>query len=236
MKRHIENCISADCKVDEMFKDVVRGSSTRTAPMERVAQVFEKQLGRKKSEELGFHLSDWAHDAAFILALNLNPGKFTDEEINAGCREFIVHASYHVENAKRIMESEDCSMENLGDFLESKFPLDVITRLLTEGICTGIIQEVRNEARTICSKIIYEDGGTGGFPARWLKKLDEDKCKYLADIGVIVVDKLPDGLEERELSPACWICLYSDAELVSAMLRYCTLCVSRAKQTRIVSA
>ena len=105
MKRHIDNWISADCKVEEMFKDVVRGSSTGKGPMERVAEVFEEELGRKKSEELGFHLSDWSQEAAFILALNLNPEKFTDDEINAGCREFIVHASYHVGNARRIMES-----------------------------------------------------------------------------------------------------------------------------------
>jgi hypothetical protein len=55
--------------------------------------------------DVGFHMTDWVYDAAFVLALHLHPEEFTDEEIEAGISCFLVHAPAHVIAAARQTEN-----------------------------------------------------------------------------------------------------------------------------------
>jgi hypothetical protein len=58
------------------------------------------QAGNDLSEphayDIGFHLSDWHAQAAFIVALHLFPERFTPSEIADGVLEFFAHAPNHV--------------------------------------------------------------------------------------------------------------------------------------------
>jgi hypothetical protein len=51
---------------------------------------------------IGFHLVDWQHEAAFIVALILFPERFTNEEIRKGVDSFLVHVPAHVLEAARL--------------------------------------------------------------------------------------------------------------------------------------
>lgn len=51
---------------------------------------------------IGFHLVDWNADAAFIVAVQLFPEEFTDEEIREGVELFLVHAPAHCIEAARL--------------------------------------------------------------------------------------------------------------------------------------
>ncbi|MGH2548563.1 MAG: hypothetical protein ACRDHN_04190 [Thermomicrobiales bacterium] len=46
--------------------------------------------------DIAFHLTDWAADAAFLVALHLFPERFTAEEIADGIESFLIHAPNHV--------------------------------------------------------------------------------------------------------------------------------------------
>lgn len=46
--------------------------------------------------DVGFHMTDWVYDAAFLLALHLHPEEFSNEEIKAGINCFLVHVPAHV--------------------------------------------------------------------------------------------------------------------------------------------
>ncbi|HSH93077.1 MAG TPA: hypothetical protein VK968_02950 [Roseimicrobium sp.] len=54
------------------------------------------------NREIAFHLTDWNCDAAFVVALQLYPERFTPEEIQAGIGLFLVHAPAHVIAAARL--------------------------------------------------------------------------------------------------------------------------------------
>jgi len=60
-----------------------------------ITAAFERHVRREKAHDIGFHLGDWAHDAALVLALHIFPEKFSREEIR--CMTDLVAAGlpYH---------------------------------------------------------------------------------------------------------------------------------------------
>jgi hypothetical protein len=48
------------------------------------------------ARDIAFHLTDWGADAAFIVALQLFPERFTAAEIESGVEHFLIHAPNHV--------------------------------------------------------------------------------------------------------------------------------------------
>ena len=106
----------SDCsaKVQAIFRELVGERSLKlraehypadintvitNALCENKAQ-FESDLMRL--DGVGFHLTDWQSEAAFIVALILFPEKFTGEEIREGVEAFLIHAPAHVIEAARL--------------------------------------------------------------------------------------------------------------------------------------
>lgn len=57
-----------------------KGASTQTM-MDTVSAAFARHISREKAADIGFHIGDWAKDAALVLALHMFPEKFTRDEI-----------------------------------------------------------------------------------------------------------------------------------------------------------
>lgn len=55
-----------------------------------------------EKDAIGLNLIDWQSDAAFVVALALYPEKFTDEEIQDGVRDLLLHVPDHVIKAAEI--------------------------------------------------------------------------------------------------------------------------------------
>ena len=55
-----------------------------------------------RRDGIGFHLVDWQHEAAFLVALVLYPERFTDEEIRDGVESVLLHAPAHILEAARL--------------------------------------------------------------------------------------------------------------------------------------
>jgi hypothetical protein len=70
------------------------GMST-SAMMQTIAVAFARRMRREKAKSLGFHLGDWANDAAIVLALHMFPEKFTREEIRDVTDFVAAHLPYH---------------------------------------------------------------------------------------------------------------------------------------------
>ena len=56
-------------------------SSSTAAMTETIASAFAREMDPGKAGDIGFHLGDWASDAALLLALHMFPEKFTPTEI-----------------------------------------------------------------------------------------------------------------------------------------------------------
>jgi hypothetical protein len=64
----------------------------------------ETDIPAERAEDIGFHLSDWHSDAAFIVALHLFPERFTSAEIADGVEGFLIHARNHIAAAAALAD------------------------------------------------------------------------------------------------------------------------------------
>ena len=93
-------------KVESIFSELVgeraRRISATSLPAESVAAIaasYAPDMDSQRAQDIAFHLSDWAGDAAFLIALHLYPDRFTADEIQAGIGAFFVHAPFHIAEA-----------------------------------------------------------------------------------------------------------------------------------------
>jgi hypothetical protein len=69
-----------------------------------VRKAFRRKLVNAKADDVGFHIWDWREDAAFVVALNLFPEKFSAAEIREGIDWFAAHAPYHVNGVAELLD------------------------------------------------------------------------------------------------------------------------------------
>lgn len=60
------------------------------------------EIDEQVAKDIAFHLSDWCDDARFLVALQLFPDRFTQEEISSGVMAFLIHAPNHVATAAKL--------------------------------------------------------------------------------------------------------------------------------------
>lgn len=67
-----------------------------------IAGAFREHYPEATAQEIAFHLNDWNHDAAFLVALHLFPERFTPEEIRAAIGPLLAHVPDHVVTAAKL--------------------------------------------------------------------------------------------------------------------------------------
>ena len=70
----------------------------------KVTEAYSDKLTDEQAYDLGFHLTDWNYDAAFLMALLLYPEEFSLEEIAEGITGFLVHAPNHIAAATKLAD------------------------------------------------------------------------------------------------------------------------------------
>lgn len=97
-------------KVAEIFREWVGdeagrldGSRYPADMARRVSTALQavKGMSPESAREVGFHVSDWQSDAAFLVALALSPERFTDDEVAEGVEGLLIHAPAHLLEACR---------------------------------------------------------------------------------------------------------------------------------------
>ena len=108
-----------------MFRDafgargvgVCKGASMVSA-MPVVKSALSKSYPEAVADEVSFHLTDWGHEAAILVAIHLFPERFTAQELQCAVEMIASHAPYHVAG---MAEWLDCSVADcLPDFKRDK--------------------------------------------------------------------------------------------------------------------
>src|SRR5271170_6017896 len=83
--------ISAEEVVLNIFRELagdradrLRGNLYNNETALAMARALSKKFPEKKTKDIAFHLVDWNSDAAFIVAMQLFPERFTKEQIQSG--------------------------------------------------------------------------------------------------------------------------------------------------------
>lgn len=144
-----------------------------------------------------------------------------------------------LEDAKR--KSEQGSMQIQGDVqeddlkiqLQNLFPVDTVEDVPTGIKGADLVQRVRTELGREAGMILWESKNTKAWSAGWIKKLKDDQALVKADVCILVSQSLPDGIEDFGYVDGVWVCKYTSAASLAAVLRANILQLSQVKQSLV---
>lgn len=146
-----------------------------------------------------------------------------------------------LEDQKRLTEEmkrkqEQGSMQLQGEvqelaieeWLRTKFPLDTIDEIKKGARGGDCLQIVNTRSQQNCGTIYYESKRTKDFSATWLEKFKTDIRERNANIGVLVTEAMPAGMERMGLKDGIWICTFEEFKGLSGVLRESIIQLSNA--------
>jgi len=141
------------------------------------------------------------------------------------------------EEMKRKQEQGSMQMQGevlelaIEEYLESTFPLDSIDEIKKGARGADCVQIVNSRTRLNCGKIYYESKRTKDFQPSWIEKFKADMREKNADIGVLVTEALPKGIDRMTNKDGIWICTFDEFKSLSLVLRESVIRVSAALAT-----
>jgi len=114
------------------------------------------------------------------------------------------------------------------DWLITQFPLDTVTEIKKGERGADCLQVVNTHSRQGCGTICYESKRTKEFRPAWLEKFRDDLRLKGADIGVLVTDVLPKGMQRMGLVEGIWVCTYEEFKGLCVVLRESLIQLSAA--------
>lgn len=99
---------SARAKTSEVLGPALSGLSERALRLrQRVARnaiqlALGKRYGSSDAGEIAFHMSEWLEQAAFLVALQLDPKRFSRAEVEASISDVLANVLDHIWEAARV--------------------------------------------------------------------------------------------------------------------------------------
>ena len=146
-----------------------------------------------------------------------------------------------LEDQKRLTEEmkrkqEQGSMQLQGEVMELaieewltiQFPLDTIEEIKKGARGGDCVQIVNTRNLQNCGSIYYESKRTKEFQAGWIEKFKTDIRTRGANMGVLVTDAMPSGMNRMGLRDGIWICSYEEFKGLCTVLRESIIQISSA--------
>ena len=113
-------------------------------------------------------------------------------------------------------------------WLKESFPLDEIEEIKKGQRGADVIQVVRTRSNPDCGRIYYESKRTKDFQPSWIEKFKSDLRDRNANLGVIVTEAMPKGMERMGQVDGVWICNYQEFKGLCTVLRENVIAISNA--------
>jgi len=104
-------------------------------------------------------------------------------------------------------------------WLKETFPLDNIEEIKKGATGADTLQTINTQDRNECGRIYYESKRTKSFQPSWVAKFKSDIQAKGADIGVLVTQVMPDGMDTLGQIDGVWICTFEEFKNISQVLR-----------------
>ncbi len=176
--------------------------------------------------------------------LNLEREKIRKQEDDKNELKFAA-LQKQLEDQKKLTEEmkrkqEQGSMQLQGEVMElaieewlaSQFPLDTINEIKKGANGADCLQIVNSRELNNCGTIYYESKRTKAFQPAWIEKFKNDIREKNANLGVLVTEVLPTGMERMGMKDGIWICTFEEFKGLSAVLRQTLIQVSKAVQSQ----
>jgi hypothetical protein len=118
------------------------------------------------------------------------------------------------------------------EWLMQQFPFDTIEDIKKGARGGDCVQIVNTPTRPKIGTIYYESKRTKEFHAAWIEKFKQDIRDRGADIGVLVTDVYPAGMDRLGLKDGIWICSYEEFKGLCKVLRESLITLGTAIATQ----
>lgn len=112
------------------------------------------------------------------------------------------------------------------EWLVSQFPLDTIEEIKKGARGGDCLQTVNTRALQNCGTIYYESKRGKDFQPSWIEKFKADMRIKGANIGVLVTQVMPNGMDRMGLKDGIWICSFDEFKGLCSVLRESIIQVS----------
>lgn len=119
------------------------------------------------------------------------------------------------------------------EYLTHNFALDEIVEIKKGARGGDCIQVVKNNLGQSLGKIYYESKRTKEFQPSWVNKFKDDIREQQADIGVIITQAMPTGMDRFGLYKGVWICSYTEFKGLCYALREGIVRVGEVKESQL---
>lgn len=159
----------------------------------------------------------------------------SDSELKVAERDQVIEQlKNRLADAQR--QAEQGSMQLQGEaqelvieeWLNSAFPLDDIAEVKKGALGADTLQTVNTQHRSGCGTIYYESKRTKSFSPQWIEKFKADIQQKGADIGVLVTQAMPDGIESLGQIDGVWVCSFTAFKNLSVVLRESLIQIDQA--------
>lgn len=235
-------------KLEEESKDRVAGMEKELSEKSEKLRELSKMEGEvAKLQREKLEMKD-AIEAAAQKQLNetlaLEREKIRKQEDDKNELKFAA-LQKQLEDQKKLTEEmkrkqEQGSMQMQGEVMElaieewltSQFPLDTIDEIKKGANGADCLQIVNTRELQNCGSIYYESKRTKAFQPAWIEKFKNDIRVKKANLGVLVTEVLPNGMDRMGMKDGIWICTFEEFKGLSAVLRQTLIQVSQAVQSQ----
>lgn len=105
------------------------------------------------------------------------------------------------------------------NYLRENFPFDEIEEVKKGARGADCMQIINSRVHQNCGRIYYESKNTKDFQNAWIEKFKTDMREKGADIGVLVTEVYPKGVERMVHRDGIWICSVDEFKGLCFVLR-----------------
>jgi hypothetical protein len=201
--------------------DVIR----KTRELDDAKRELDLSVQRKVQESLAA-----VRDRAKAEAEDSLKAKVSEKEVQiTGMQRQIEELRRKANQGSQQLQGEALEFE-LETLLRDRFSGDVIEAVPKGEFGGDIIHRVRNEFGRICGTMLWEAKSAKAWNNRWLEKLRTDQRSTNAEIGLIVSNVLPAGLETFDRIDNVWVTKKRFAIPLAMALRQSLIEVSNSRE------
>jgi len=124
-------------------------------------------------------------------------------------------------------EAQELAIES---WLASQFPFDSIDEVKKGAFGADCVQVIHTRELQNCGILCYESKNAKTWSAEWVTKLKQDMLKVNADIGVLVTQVTPSGMERMGFVDGVWVCSLEEFKGSVSLLRESLIRVHKSVQ------
>ena len=118
------------------------------------------------------------------------------------------------------------------EYLKEQYPFDTIQEIKKGARGADCIEIVHTRELQNCGKIYYESKRTKEFQKAWIEKFKADMREKGVDVGVLVTQVLPTGMQRMGLVDGVWVCTFEEFKGLSAVLRESVIRLALVEKTQ----